>query len=178
MIMTCGGFADISRLMVIGSRDTEEENERKRISIIKKTSLNSKLFWESKLVRVMGDYQCLFIQKYFKPIVRDEVNINFDDSILMEFCPQKSLNSYLSAFEGMLSLPVKLYFLYQTSIGLRFLRDLGIVHLDVKPENILMKIYENGPNNKSCFILRLIDFGESFWKITEIHSKSSNTLLT
>ena len=84
----------------------------------------------------------------------------------MEFCPYKSLNTYLSAYNGLLSLPIKLYFLFQISIALRFLRDMGIVHLDLKPENILMKIYTNGPNSNSCFILRLIDFGESYWNFS------------
>lgn len=32
-----------------------------------------------------------------------------------------------------LSVKSRVFWLYQVSIGLRFLRDLGVVHLDVKP---------------------------------------------
>ena len=73
----------------------------------------------------------------------------------MEYCPRRSLNGYIAHYRGILSLQIKLLFLYQVSIGLRFLRDKNIVHLDVKPEKILIKVYKP----PVCLILRLIDFG-------------------
>jgi serine/threonine protein kinase len=109
----------------------------------------------------------MFIHKYYKPVLKEEAkNLDLENSILMEFCPQRSLNNYLSACEGIISLPIKLYWLYQVSIALRFLRDLGIVHLDLKPDNILIKIYGK---SLPYYLLRLIDFGESYWRATTVH---------
>ena len=86
----------------------------------------------------------------------------------MEYCSRKSLNGYLVHYKSVLSLQIKLLFLYQVSVGLRFLRDKNIVHLDVKPENILLKVYKP----PASLILRLIDFGESYCHLEIIeHSK-------
>lgn len=82
----------------------------------------------------MGDFHCPFIQKYYKPTyVSENPDYKIDQNILMDFCPFHSLNQFLASQNSVLSLPIKIYFLYQISVGLRFLRDLGIVHLDIKP---------------------------------------------
>lgn len=57
-----------------------------------------------------------------------------------------------------ISINTKVFLLYQVSIGLRFLRDFGVVHLDMKPENLLIKL-GMGTNNKAIMILKIIDFG-------------------
>lgn len=35
--------------------------------------------------------------------------------------------------KSILSIKTKIFWLYQISIGLRYLRDFGVVHLDMKP---------------------------------------------
>ena len=62
---------------------------------------------------------------------------------------------------SILSIRYKIFLIYQVVIGLRFLRDYGIVHLDIKPENILVKMASNSA--ASVFALaKIIDFGEAF----------------
>lgn len=59
---------------------------------------------------------------------------------------------------SVLSIRSKLFILYQVSIALRFLRDHGITHLDIKPENILIKMATSA-NNTSLVIVKIIDYG-------------------
>jgi serine/threonine protein kinase len=49
--------------------------------------------------------------------------------------------------------------MYEIAVGLRFLRDYGIIHNDLKPQNVLMKIMSDRLKISSTFMLRLIDFG-------------------
>jgi serine/threonine protein kinase len=76
----------------------------------------------------------------------------------MDYCSEKSLNFYLGRMGPIISINTKVFLLYQVSIGLRFLRDFGVTHLDVKPENLLLKT-GMGANNKTIAILKMIDFG-------------------
>jgi serine/threonine protein kinase len=76
----------------------------------------------------------------------------------MDYCFEKSLNFYLGRLGPIVSINTKVFLLYQVSIGLRFLRDFGVVHLDLKPENLLLKTVVGG-NNRAIAILKLIDFG-------------------
>jgi serine/threonine protein kinase len=55
----------------------------------------------------------------------------------------------------------KLFFLFMVIIALRFLRDNSIVHIDLKPENLLMKIVGDGKQSVH-YLIKLIDFGESY----------------
>lgn len=52
----------------------------------------------------------------------------------------------------------KTFFLYEIIIALRFLRDHSIVHIDLKPQNILMKIGRDALQQQH-FLIKLIDFG-------------------
>jgi serine/threonine protein kinase len=52
-----------------------------------------------------------------------------------------------------MSLQTKLHFMFSVAQALRYLRDYGIVHLDLKPENVMT--YCN-------MLIKLIDFGESY----------------
>ncbi len=55
----------------------------------------------------------------------------------------------------------KLFFLFMVIVALRFLRDNSIVHIDLKPENLLMKIVGDGKQSVH-YLIKLIDFGESY----------------
>ena len=97
----------------------------------------------------------------------------------MEYSAANSLNQYLGRYGAVISLPIKIYFLYQVSMGLRFLRDVGIVHLDLKPENILMNQFPSAIGRGNLiYLLRLIDFGESYWKVSGISSQITKRGLT
>jgi serine/threonine protein kinase len=58
---------------------------------------------------------------------------------------------------SIISTKTKVFLIYQVSVGLRFLRDNGVVHLDVKPENILIKMASTG--SSSFALAKIIDFG-------------------
>lgn len=57
----------------------------------------------------------------------------------------------------------KTFFLFEIIVALRFLRDHNIVHIDLKPQNILIKIVSDSQNQQQHYIVKLIDFGESFY---------------
>lgn len=59
-------------------------------------------------------------------------------------------------------------------MGLRFLRDYGITHNDLKPQNVLLKIMTDRAKINSTFMLRLIDFGESYSNIIQSTLTKSN----
>jgi len=61
----------------------------------------------------------------------------------------------------MMSTYSRVFLLFQTSVGLRYLRDFGVVHLDLKPENVLLKTMYMGGSN-ALMLIKLIDFGEAF----------------
>lgn len=64
----------------------------------------------------------------------------------------------------------KLFFLFEIVIALRFLRDNSIVHIDLKPENVLIKIVGDMRQNVH-YLVKIIDFGESYSpKIDQIPS--------
>ena len=71
----------------------------------------------------------------------------------MEFKNDKSLSTYTHMYSKILSLTTKLNFIFQILTGLRFLRDLGTFHLDIKPDNVLVR------TNNQFYLLKLIDFG-------------------
>lgn len=62
------------------------------------------------------------------------------DKILLEYCHLKSIDSYLNSHKRFIALETKLFFLYEIAVGIRFLRDYGISHNDLKPQNVLLKI--------------------------------------
>jgi protein-serine/threonine kinase len=68
----------------------------------------------------------------------------------MDWYMHKSLDLYIKNNFRSTSLLTKLYLLCQVVQGLRFLRDNNIVHMDIKPQNVLVG---------KGLLLRLTDFG-------------------
>ena len=75
-------------------------------------------------------------------------------AILMEYYPHKSLDHFRSKHSES-SINTKLWFLIQIANGIRFLKNEGVYHLDLKGSNMLLQ---------KNYTLRLIDFGESYLK--------------
>ena len=73
----------------------------------------------------------------------------FNQSLLIEYCPQKSFASFRQKNREFMTLNSKLIFLKYIAQSLKFLKDHKICHLDLKPSNIL---FGNGH-------VKLIDFG-------------------
>lgn len=137
-----------------------EQSKNEKMILIKKKAFEQRLWHEQKVIKHIGNQNCLYIQKYY-----EIENDKSEDTIYMDYCSKKSLNVYLTHYKGIMSLQLKLAFLNQVIIGLRFLRDFDIVHLDLKPENILLKAYRT-KSLSTFLVLRLIDFGESFFGVS------------
>lgn len=177
IIIGAGGFAEIRKVIVNIVKRLESENPELRnansntaqqrtvkMSLVRKVAAKEKLFFEKQIIFHIGKGSCIFINKYFDPKLDPEaVGIDksaFEDSLFTEFCQEKSLNYYLAKMSSILSIKYKIFLLYQVVIGLRFLRDYGVVHLDIKPENILVKM---GSDSSNVFALaKIIDFGEAY----------------
>lgn len=77
----------------------------------------------------------------------------YENSLFSDYTPHMSLDLYLKKNPLSISFAQKLLFILQAIEGLIFLHSKGIVHLDIKPGNMLV--------HKSLRI-QLSDFGEAF----------------
>jgi serine/threonine protein kinase len=77
----------------------------------------------------------------------------YDKDILMDYYPFDTLNEHIYGQSESISLQTKLHLIYMTVQGLRYLKKYKIVHLDLKPNNIVV-----GKN----LAIKIIDFGESY----------------
>lgn len=109
---------------------------------------------------------CIFVHRYFNCKIGPDFNASESynlDKILMEYKGDMNLSTYLRNYSSIMSLTTKLNFIFQIVMGLRFLRDRNIYHLDIKPDNVLIRLtYSPNEPTKKNMILKLIDFGESF----------------
>lgn len=89
---------------------------------------------------------CHFIPKYF----RAEAKLDEADTLMMEFIQGDELDFFILARSQTISLWTKIYLLLNLTHSLRFLANYHIVHLDLKPINVIV-----------CkqLMTKLIDFG-------------------
>ncbi|KAG6460962.1 hypothetical protein O3G_MSEX012337 [Manduca sexta] len=83
-------------------------------------------------------------------------NFTWDDRniyIIMEFCCGGDLSKYIHKY-GRVPEQRVLYFLQQLASALKFLREKGVVHMDLKPHNLLLHKDSNGR-----YVLKVADFG-------------------
>lgn len=77
--------------------------------------------------------------------------------IVMEHVDGVTLKDFVSQFERGLPLPTFIAFMEQICDAVSFMHDKGIIHRDIKPQNIMVLI-EHG-----SFLLKLLDFGLIFF---------------
>ncbi|XP_059050365.1 serine/threonine-protein kinase ULK3-like isoform X2 [Achroia grisella] len=73
--------------------------------------------------------------------------------IITEFCCGGDLSKYIHRY-GRVPEKQVLYFLQQLASALKFLREKGVVHMDLKPHNLLLHKDSDGK-----YILKVADFG-------------------
>ncbi|XP_013163326.1 PREDICTED: serine/threonine-protein kinase ULK3-like isoform X1 [Papilio xuthus] len=86
---------------------------------------------------------------HMKQFTWDDRNIY----IIMEYCCGGDLSKYIQRY-GRVPEKQVLYFLQQLASALKFLREKGVVHMDLKPHNLLL---HKGSDGK--YILKVADFG-------------------
>lgn len=91
-----------------------------------------------------------FFPKYFVPINHPDFNIKENPLLMMELLTEGNLNEFVRCRNRSISLLSKIYLLFSISMGLRYLDNYKIVHLDIKPNNIMI-----APG----LLVKIIDFG-------------------
>jgi len=88
---------------------------------------------KKKKRKTICEKECPYVGKYY--FCDDPL---YKDSLLMEYYSYKSLDQFKMLYWPTISLNTKIFILYQTAQGIKFLKDNGIYHLDLKPGNILV----------------------------------------
>eukprot|EP00331_Platyophrya_macrostoma_P031070 CAMPEP_0176438752 /NCGR_PEP_ID=MMETSP0127-20121128/19501_1 /TAXON_ID=938130 /ORGANISM="Platyophrya macrostoma, Strain WH" /LENGTH=430 /DNA_ID=CAMNT_0017822823 /DNA_START=439 /DNA_END=1732 /DNA_ORIENTATION=- len=97
-----------------------------------------------------------YIAKFFHASRDNKQKVGLNrKGILMEFYPHKSLEHFKRKMTDTISVNTKLWFLTQMANGIRYMKQEGVYHLDLKNSNILIQ---------KNYSLKLIDFGESYIK--------------
>lgn len=105
---------------------------------------------EKQILHKLRGSTSLLLTRFYIPINKPAV---LEEDIVMDYIPFPNLGEYLQANRAAISLATKVYLMFMVVQALRCLKDYGVVHLDLKPSNIL--IYCN-------LYIKLIDFGESY----------------
>ena len=82
----------------------------------------------------------------------------YENYIFSRYEPEQSLDEYLESNKKTISLKTLITFLTQIANGLYFLREKKIVHLDLKPSNVII-----AKNLKA----KIADFGEAFYVVDD-----------
>ena len=91
-------------------------------------------------------------------------------AIIMEYINDSTVERYMHLRRKYISMMTKAFVLYEIVVALRFLRDNSIVHVDLKPQNVLIKIVTDSIMQQQHFLVKLIDFGESYSRKIKVTS--------
>ena len=105
-----------------------------------------------KIVSKFKGTPSIFIPEYFKMINQKSPFLPY---LVMENLPYPTLNEYTEIHRNSTSFLTKIHLVSLIVQGLQTLKNNFIVHLDLKPSNIIIA---------KKLIVKLIDFGESYNK--------------
>lgn len=74
-----------------------------------------------------------------------------------EYIEGKSLDRYVAERDGRLSLREAAYFIFQLCDALQYAHDIGVIHRDLKPDNLMIEI--NPPGSHLTERVKILDFG-------------------
>lgn len=107
----------------------------------------SRIDHEIDIIKTIRQAKPLFLPQYYIPINKKNY---FSQTLFIDHIESQTLSELMHSQGDKLSLLTKLYIMYSIAQSLRFLRDNKIVHLDLKPNNILLH---------PKMLIKLIDFG-------------------
>lgn len=105
-----------------------------------------------KIISKFTGNSSIFIPEYYKIVNQKSPFLHY---IVMEHLPYMNLSEYSDVHKYSLSFLSKIHLSHMIVSGLQILRNNGIIHLDLKPSNIIVG---------KRMIIKLIDFGESYHK--------------
>jgi serine/threonine protein kinase len=105
-----------------------------------------------KIVSKFKGNPSIFIPEYYKIVNQKSPFLQY---VLMEHLPYLNLNEFTEVHKFSISFLTKIHLSLLIVSALQILRNSGIVHLDLKPSNIIVG---------KRMIIKLIDFGESYNK--------------
>jgi len=158
-----GGYADVK---LYKCREKEVLNgkliECKECFVVKQLKINRNKwnFWNLK----KKNNDNLLKKKLLKeftigtllnhPNIRKTIDIDIiDNCIIFEYCDGMDFYNYLREYNPSLVLDKKMFYFKQIVEAVEYIHDLGIAHMDIKLENIMVNIYDEK--------IKLIDFGEA-----------------
>ena len=92
---------------------------------------------------------CHFLPKYYGTKDLSELS----HCLMMEYVSGEPLDQFVRLHKHSLSIRTKLYLMFNLILGIRFLISREIVHLDLKPANLIVS---------KQLIPKITDFGEAY----------------
>lgn len=96
--------------------------------------------------------------------------------LVLDYCKGGELKSYINRPKLNLSFEVKQEILRQTFTAMSYIHQMGIIHRDVKPENILL-VNELDSNSKVSNVkVKVVDFGLSIMASEKKYNQNWKTV--
>lgn len=165
--VNAGGFANIFLAQIVfryvGSfseqytmqsrQNTSHLPVYKKVVIIKKNENRqrgnkNRIQHEINILKIMKHGRPIFLPKYY--IDTGSRQAESDSQLIIDNINHPTLTEYFIQNNQSISYQTKIYFGYIISLGLKYLQDYQITHLDLKPSNIML--YKK-------MMIKIIDFG-------------------
>ena len=131
-----------------------------KLVAIKKIKLNLQQKYLENEINILSQIQHQNIIKLYETLEYDK-----NKFLVIEYCNGGSLHEYLYKYVNTYGkpFPEKLvqYLMKQILQGVKYLHDRGIIHRDLKLQNILLNYEKNNPNIYNAKI-KIIDFNSSY----------------
>ncbi|CAK81156.1 unnamed protein product (macronuclear) [Paramecium tetraurelia] len=166
-----GGFCNIYSkeiIFAIKKEARQQQQGQKRTLVIKmnKGMGSDKIKQEAEIIQVLSNQgpniqrenQPHYLQKYFQfsgccPYIAQFYSVSDrPDVLLMERYYHSSLDYLKSKKSEVLSLSSRIFISHNVAMGLRYIHNYGIIHMDIKPANILIS---------KTMMAKITDFGEA-----------------
>lgn len=147
VMMALVNSADFSRYE--GRKKKQATIAVKKMKPTFKERMGDYLKHEREVVRRLKNTSCVFIPKFYGSAHPCDLS----DGVMMEVVMGEDFEAFISLRRLTVSLATKLTLLYNVVLGMRKLRDYQIVHLDMKPANLIVSRF---------LVPKIIDFGEAF----------------